>query len=91
MKTMRNSTTARNAETLPKKAVSLGTGGPTSLIVTGRNTKMAKTAMKSVVTSLLTKVFTLALATIRLTSVLPLRGKTEPERSEKMDWNETSL
>jgi hypothetical protein len=47
--------------------------------------------MKSVVTSLLIKVFTLALATIRLTSVLPLRGKTEPERSEKMDWNETSL
>jgi NADH:ubiquinone oxidoreductase subunit 3 (subunit A) len=41
--------------------------------------------MKNAVISLLINVLTLALATICLISLLPLLGRAEPERSEKID------
>jgi hypothetical protein len=85
MNTIKNSTTERNAETLPNTALSLGTAGTTELIVTGRNTTAANTPMKNAVISLLINVLTLALATIFLISLLPLLGRAEPERSEKID------
>jgi hypothetical protein len=47
--------------------------------------------MKNDVINLLINTFILALETICFMSLLPLLGSDEPARSEKMDWNETSL
>jgi hypothetical protein len=53
--------------------------------VRGRNTVNPKTAMKRVVTSLLISVLTRALLTSLFMSVLPLWGRAEPTRREKID------
>jgi hypothetical protein len=74
MKTIRKSTTARNAETLPIIVTSLGGRGvgDGTKPVNGRNTVNPKIAIKTVVRSLLISVLTRALPTSLLMSVLPL-------------------
>jgi hypothetical protein len=74
MKTIRKSTTARKAVTLPMMVTFLGAEGADEVVkpVMGRNTVNPKIAMNTVVTSLLMSVLVRALATSLLMSVLPL-------------------
>jgi len=74
IKTIRNSTTARKAVTLPMMVTSLGAElvDEGTKLDMGRNTVNAKIAMKKVVTSLLMSVLVRAFATSLLMSVLPL-------------------
>ena len=72
MKTIRKSTTVRNAEMPPGIAISLGIDGPISLKSIGMKTVIAKMAKKTEVTNLLIRVLNLALLTSCLMSLLPL-------------------
>jgi hypothetical protein len=74
IKTIKNSTTARKAVTVPIIVISFGGRVVDEImkLVRGRNTVNPKIAIKRVVTSLLIRVLTRALPTSLLMSVLPL-------------------
>jgi len=82
---IKNNTTAKKAETTPTKANSLG-GSAVSIVVVEANSIMnPKIPMKTLVMILLIRVFVLALLASWLMLVLPLWGRVEPERREKID------
>jgi hypothetical protein len=84
IKAIRNSTTAKKAATLPTIVSSFG-AAEGDATVKGRKTMNPKTPMKTVVTSLLIKVLVRALLTSCFTFLLPLCGKPDPARREKID------
>jgi hypothetical protein len=85
IKAIKNNTTAKKAATLPTMVNSLGGPEEETVTVRGRKTMDPKTPMKRVVTSLLIKVLVCALLTSCFTSLLPLCGKPDPARREKID------